>query len=75
MNTTGIIYSGVCVRCGAQQHRIGARIADGEVISHDTTYYDSEGLTRSNACNGAFVSLMGRTQQEIAAARATVVSQ
>lgn len=63
-----IIYSARCVRCGYMASRVGRSIADGTTVPHSAAYYDHNGLTASEGvCDGVFVSLMGRSADEIRA--------
>lgn len=61
-----IIYSARCVRCGHQLDDT-VRIHDGTVRMHEASSYNSEGLTVSRVCRGVYVSVMGRTREEIEA--------
>lgn len=70
MNT---IYTARCVQCGAYVDRY-AKIEDGTKLPHEISFYDDEGLTRGRPCQGGFVSVMGRTFEQVRAAEARIRS-
>lgn len=60
-----VLFSAKCVRCGHMIHRDGAPITDGTSETHAAACYGHNGYTESRSCDGVFVSIMGRTQDEI----------
>lgn len=60
-------YSGKCVVCGALIHE-HSPIVDGRQYTHSVYRYAEDEIVRAERCGGPCISLMGRTDGEIAEA-------
>jgi len=61
----GYLYTAKCCKCGHEIHQVGEPFVDGVVIDHARTDYDHNGYMVGYACHSPFVSVMGRTFEEI----------
>lgn len=69
----GVIMTARCVKCGRMiDLDDGIPFADGCAVRHQVAFFDDEGLTNIRQCDGRFVSVMGRTDEEIREAIALV---
>ena len=56
---------GKCTKCGSVVIRSGERFVDGERIAHSVSWYDHNGHTEQQECDGVTVSMGGRESHEI----------